>query len=157
MEIRRATPAQWRESRDIRLRALADSPDAFLSTLERESGLDEETWKSRLDRTYTVFAWQGQQVVGTATGKPDPHEEGGREIVGMWVDPAHRRSGVATALVHELVRWARAEGAGSVALWFVEGNDRARRLYEECGFALTGEREVMRPGLDEFRMRLPLE
>ena len=156
MEIRPATPAQWRQSRDIRLRALADSPDAFLSTLERERDLDEETWKSRLDRAYTVLAWQGQEVFGTATGKPDPHEEGGREIVGMWVDPAHRRSGVATALVRELVRWARAEGAGSVALWFVEGNDRARRVYEECGFAPTGEREVMRHGLDELRMRLPL-
>jgi RimJ/RimL family protein N-acetyltransferase len=156
VEIRRATSAQWRESRDIRLRALADAPDAFLSTLEREQGFDEETWKSRLDRAYTVFAWEGEDVVGTATGKPDPHEDGGREIVGMWVDPAHRRSGVATALVTELVRWARAEGAGSVALWFADGNDRARRLYAECGFALTGEREAMRPGHDECRMRLPL-
>ena len=156
MEIRQATPDEWQLSRDIRLRALEDAPDAFCSSLESERAFDEEAWRSRLERAHTVFAWEGPEVVGTATGKPDPHEDGGHEFVAMWIDPDHRRSGVATALIEELVRWARAEGAHSIALWVAEDNDRARRLYEQCGFAATGEREVMRPGTDQLRMRLPL-
>jgi ribosomal protein S18 acetylase RimI-like enzyme len=91
--------------------------------------------------------------MGTATGKPDPHEEGGREIVAMWVDPAHRGRGVGAELIDELVRWARSEGSPSIALWVAENNDPARRLYERCGFVATGERDVMRPGVDQVRMR----
>ena len=49
MEIRRATVDDWEASRDIRLRALAESPDAFLSTLEREAAFDDEVWMSRLE------------------------------------------------------------------------------------------------------------
>jgi RimJ/RimL family protein N-acetyltransferase len=153
MDIRPATPDQWHTSRDLRLRALADAPDAFCSTLEREQAFDESTWRSRLDRAHTLFAWEGTDAVGAATGKPDPHEEGGREIVGMWVDPAHRGRGVAAALIGELVAWARAEGSPSIALWVAEDNNPARRLYERCGFVATGERDVMRPGVDQVRMR----
>ena len=153
MELQRAAPDEWRASRDIRLRSLADSPDAFCSTLEGERELGETVWRSRLERCHTVFAWCGTDGVGTATGKPDPHEEGGREIVAMWVDPAHRGKGVATALIDELVRWARAEGSPEIALWVAEENDPARRLYAKCGFVATGEREVMRPGVDQVRMR----
>ncbi|MEO7007061.1 MAG: GNAT family N-acetyltransferase [Terrimesophilobacter sp.] len=156
MDIRTATPDQWRTIRDLRLRALTDAPDAFCSTLEREQAFDESTWKSRLESAHTVFAWERADAVGTATGKPDPHEGGGREIVGMWVDPAHRGIGLATALIVELMRWARAEGSSSIALWVAEDNEPARRLYEKCGFVATGEREVMRPGVDQVRMRQSL-
>lgn len=156
MEIRRATSAEWRLGRDIRLRALSEAPDAFCSTLEREQGFDDEDWKFRLEHAETVFAWLGGEAVGTATGKADPHETGGREIVAMWVDPAYRRAGVATALIEDLVRRARDAGAASVALWVAGDNERAQRLYEKCGFAATGQRDVMRPGVDELRMRMPL-
>jgi ribosomal protein S18 acetylase RimI-like enzyme len=156
MEIRGATPDQWRVSRDIRLRALADAPDAFCSTLADERDFDEKIWKSRLERCYTVIAWSGTDAVGTATGKPDPHEEGGREIVGMWTDPAHRGVGIATALIGELIRGAAAEGFASIALWVAEDNAPARGLYEKCGFVATGQRDVMRPGVDQLRMRQAL-
>ena len=156
MEFQRAAPDEWRASRDIRLRALADAPDAFCSSLAGERDLDETVWRSRLERCYTVFARRGTDVVGTATGKADPHEEGGREIVAMWVDPAHRGRGVATALIDELVRWARVEGSPEIALWVAEDNDPARRLYERCGFLETEEREAMRPGVDQVRMRRAL-
>lgn len=156
VEIRQAHSDEWQLSRDVRLRSLADAPDAFCSSLETERAFDEEAWRSRLDRAHTVFAWEGDAVVGAATGKPDPHEAGGHEIVGMWVDPAHRRGGVATALIDELVRRARDAGASSVALWVADGNERAQRLYEKCGFSATGQRDTMRPGVDEVRMRLPL-
>jgi ribosomal protein S18 acetylase RimI-like enzyme len=156
MEIRRATVDEWEASRDVRLRALADAPDAFCSTLERERGFDDETWKSRLERAETLFAWDGDVVSGTATGKPDPHEDGGREIVAMWVAPEHRSTGIASALIAALVESARSQGASAVALWVAGDNDRARRAYESSGFVLTGEREEMRPGVDELRMRLPL-
>ncbi|HEU4850138.1 MAG TPA: GNAT family N-acetyltransferase, partial [Terrimesophilobacter sp.] len=150
------TAEDWRASRALRLRALAEAPDAFCSTLEREQAFDDQVWRDRLERAFTFFAVEGETLVGTATGIPDPHEEGGREVVAMWVAPESRRQGVATALIRRLVDWAREEGASGIALWVAESNDRARLVYERCGFVLTGQRDTMRPGLDELRMRLPL-
>ena len=89
---------------------------------------------------------QGPDAVGAATGKPDPHEEGGREIVGMWVDAAHRRTGVAAALIDELATWAVPRARRQSRSGSRRNNDPARRLYEKCGFVATGERDVMRPG-----------
>lgn len=153
MEIRRATADDWRASRDIRLRALADSPDAFMSTLERESAFDDEVWMSRLDSSHTAFAVEGGVPVGVAVLVGSPVAP---EIVAMWVDPSFRGRGVAGALVEHLVEQAIAGGANSVALWVADGNDGARRVYERCGFVATGERDVIRPGLGEARMRRSL-
>ncbi|WP_344755421.1 GNAT family N-acetyltransferase [Leifsonella bigeumensis] len=156
MELRRATTDDWAASRDIRLRALSQDPNAFCSSLESESGFDEQRWRNRLGHGITVLAWEGSDPVGTVTGKPDPHEEGGREIVAMWVAPAHRGTGLADSLIASVVDWAATEGAHEVALWVAEDNSRARSLYERVGFAATGETDAMRPGVDQLRMRLSL-
>lgn len=156
MEIRVATVDDWERSKDIRLRALAEAPNAFCSSLDRELAFEDQAWRDRLEQARTFLALSGGATVGTATGTADPHENGGRELVAMWVDPAERRSGVARALIDAVVEWARAQNAPAVALWVAEDNASALRLYEKCGFALTGEREVMRSGVDQVRMRRPL-
>lgn len=156
MEIRVATVDDWERSKDIRLRALAEAPNAFCSSLDRELAFDDQAWRDRLEQARTFLALSGGATVGTAAGTADPHENGGRELVAMWVDPAERRSGVARALIDAVVEWARAQNAPAVALWVAEDNASALRLYEKCGFALTGEREVMRSGVDQVRMRRPL-
>ena len=140
----------------MRLRALELDPDAFCSTLEGTRRYSEADWRSRLESAETVFAWENGEVAGTATGKPDQHEEGGREIVSMWVAPEYRRRGIASAIIAALVDSARDQGASSVALWVAEDNVRARSAYEASGFVLTGERDRMRPGVDQLRMRREL-
>jgi ribosomal protein S18 acetylase RimI-like enzyme len=156
VNIRRATSGDWEASRDIRLRALADSPDAFMSTLDVESRFDDGVWIARLRSSYTAFAVDGGEVVGVAALIDDPHEQGSREIVAMWVEPAFRGRGIAGALVGHLVQEARRQGVSAVALWVADGNDRAQRVYARRGFEATGQRDVIRAGLGEERMRLTL-
>ncbi len=174
MELRRAFANDWSAVRDVRLRALTQDPSAFCSTLDRELAFDEHAWRSRLADGITVLAWADdapvataaqdtQEVSGapvtpmaTARGKADPHEAGGKEIVGMWVDPAKRGSGVADSLISTVIEWAQSEGAHEVALWVAGGNDRARAFYERCGFTATGERDSMPSGVDQIRMRMSL-
>lgn len=46
--------------------------------------------------------------------------------------------GIGTAMLNELVAAARARGIMQIELSFVEGNDRARALYEKIGFRIVG-------------------
>ena len=151
-QVRRAGSEQWLVYRDLRLAALAEAPYAFSSTLERELAFDDQVWQQRLGApaAATFLAWDGEQVVGMATGKPeDPDDEfavpGAWQLVGMWVSPAVRGTGVAGALVEAVAGHVRDAGAPALVLWVTEVNDRARSFYERIGFATTGSRQPVRP------------
>ena len=65
----------------------------------------------------------------------------GRELLlySIGVRTAYRRRGVGTALVREMLGWARAEGIEEV--WVVADNPGAERFYAACGFAPGEEGE----------------
>ncbi len=155
--VRRATPDDWQQSRTLRLRALADSPDAFSSTLDRELAFDDDVWRTRLQTAATFFAVDPYGTFhGTVTGLAPADEPESREVVAMWVDPDQRGLGIGTDLIEAVIAWARSDGAASIALWVADGNEAARRLYERSGFVDTGERDVIREGLGEARLRRTL-
>jgi ribosomal protein S18 acetylase RimI-like enzyme len=79
--------------------------------------------------------------------------------VALWVDPRHRRRGVARALVDQAVRWAGDRQAREVILWVADQNTAACTLYQRIGFQPTGERQPLasNPALTESMLRLPLE
>jgi ribosomal protein S18 acetylase RimI-like enzyme len=83
---------------------------------------------------------------------------GRMHLVGMWVDPRHRRRRVAQALVERAVRWAEERQAREVILWVADHNIPARLLYERVGFQPTGERQSLpsNPALTESLFRLSL-
>jgi ribosomal protein S18 acetylase RimI-like enzyme len=66
------------------------------------------------------------------------------EINGLAVDPAHQGRGTGRQLLEACAEEARSRGARKLTLRVLGINDRARRLYESCGFHIEG---VLR---DEF-------
>ncbi len=123
----RTEAADWAAVRSVRLTALADSPAAFGSTLSREIAFDENEWRRRAAGTCFLALVNGDSVGiigGVAGTAPDE-----REIVSLWVAPAHRRSGVAGELIEAVCAWAHADGATSVTLRVADGNPAATRLY----------------------------
>ena len=92
--LRRLTPDDWAVLRDVRLRALADSPDAFGSTLEREQPFDEKEWRRRSVRPVWVAEVDGRPVAMAGAFTND----GVLQVWGMWTDPDHRGQGVARLL-----------------------------------------------------------
>ena len=143
IHIRRATPADWQVLRDVRLRALADSPSAFGSTLAREQAFGEADWRRRLESGYCFLAWADDRPVGCVAGIADEDPPGEHQLVAMWVEPDHRGTSAATELVEAVCGQARADGAVAVRLSVADGNDRARRFYERLGFVPTGERSPL--------------
>ena len=143
-ELRRLGPDDWEVLRDVRLRALADSPDAFGSTVEREREFDEKEWRRRLVRpVYAVL--DGDRPVAMAGAFTD---DGRVQVWGMWTDPEHRGRGHARTLLDALVGAAVATGT-PVSLHVNTANPVARAAYEHYGFVATGHLEPLRPGSDQ--------
>lgn len=139
MEIRRATEADLRPLRALRLRALTEDLHAFGSTPASELARTDEQWAFRFDpgATFAAFADDGA-LAGMVTGLPDPERDRRVDLISMWVAPEHRGRGGGAALVEAVCSWAAERGAGEVRLHVVEGNGPAERLYARCGFRPSG-------------------
>jgi len=62
------------------------------------------------------------------------------EILTIVTDPAHRRSGIARALLEAAEQTARSEGVGLVFLEVAEDNEPAITLYRSSGYKPMGRR-----------------
>jgi predicted GNAT family acetyltransferase len=142
LEVRRLAAGDWAQLRAARLAALAEAPYAFASTLALEQQFTEQVWRDRADRGRTFAAWDGDSIVGMATGIDEGSDW---QLVGMWVSPMMRGSGIADRLVAAVCEKARQSGATSVTLWVTDVNGRARAFYRRLGFVPTGDRQLVRP------------
>ncbi|WP_160573851.1 GNAT family N-acetyltransferase [Actinomadura physcomitrii] len=140
----------WALYRAVRLTALADSPEAFSSTLAREKAFVPDVWQERLAARNTFMAETEDGPGGIVTVLAT--EDGTAELVGMWVAPAARGRGVGDLLIRAALGWTAERGLAELRLWVVDGNRRAERLYARHGFARTGATQPGRPGADEVQM-----
>lgn len=150
IEVRSARPNEWRRVRDLRLRALADSPDAFGSTFERERAHAKRDWLRWISGweggvNRLVVAVDGEAWIGMAVGSRTGDEERAH-LYAMWVDPRSRGAGVGRRLVEAVLAWAEAEEATEIELGATAINRAAVVFYERLGFADTGERHALRDG-----------
>ena len=149
MHIRPLLPHEASVFREVRLRALAESPDAFGETLQQAQAQPDSYWETltdsvtRPDGHVMVLAEQAEQIMGFVCGLLDRYDEHIGHLGGMWVDPAFRSSGVGHLLVASILEWAHQRNHRKLQLWVTEGNLKAIRLYEKMGFVDTGKRDEL--------------
>ncbi|WP_160158204.1 GNAT family N-acetyltransferase [Nocardioides sp. SLBN-35] len=85
----------------------------------------------------------GVRAVGSVDAGCDPVAEAQAAVDGDWVglhavtvDPAHRRRGLATAVVGELLGWAAEQGAMTAWLHVETDNPGGRAFWEALGFTV---------------------
>jgi GNAT superfamily N-acetyltransferase len=131
----------WPRLRDVRLRALAEDPAAFIETHANASAFPDERWRER--------ATPGERQ-GSFGFERDGRFDGLVScfvadvpatvlLVAMWVAPELRGTGAARELVESVLEWGRTHGAARVCLSVEGDNPRAARLYEKCGFVETAD------------------
>lgn len=151
IQIRGLVPDEWPQWRELRLRALADAPEAFSSTLEGTLARDgdegperEAYWRGyfRLPgATYVAVRDESGEdaAAGMARLVTDPTPGQPAEVLSVWVAPEHRGHGVGRALIAACVdHLAAHHPMTQLRLAVVETNAPARRLYESCGFGVIG-------------------
>ena len=167
--VREIMADDWELMRDVRLSALAEAPYAFGSTAKRIKfqglpasicwvAFGEPQWRGRINErsvSYLAQARPDEEPAGLAGVYV---EDGTADLVSMWVRPGCRGQGVGEALVEAAASWARGRGFCTLFLWVTESNPAAMRLYERCGFAVTGEQQPLPwdPAVAEIRMSRPL-
>ncbi len=143
VEIVRVGEDQWQSVRDVRLRALTESPESFGSSLDRERAFTEQHWRRRLRGTPT---WLAVDDAGEYRGIVSLIQEPGspvddRHIVSLWVAAEARRQGIGWALLDAARDQAILDGARTLSLWVLDGNTAAGDLYVRAGFRRTGIRQ----------------
>ena len=138
MEIRRLGAHEGPRLRAIRLRALAEAPDAFGSTHDEAEARPPDSWAAQLREIPTFVAVVDGEDVGIVRGARDDSHADAAWLISMWVAPEVRGQGVGEALIDAVVEWARASGAGRLLLDVGDHNRPAIALYARMGFQPNG-------------------
>ena len=140
--------------REIRLASLADSPEAFSTTLASANDRSLDSWCDQADSATVgsdraiFLAFIDDRPVGIAGLYRDPEDQGLGEVVQVWVALGHRGSSVAGEMLGSLLSWARDSGYERLSAWVNGENQRAARFFGKHGFEMTGRTEPFRPGSD---------
>ena len=162
--IRSFAAHEWGTYKDLRLGALADSPDAFGGTLDQEKDRSDSEWSNRLASGVAsrldlpLVAEVGREPIGLAWGRIEISSLDVAHLYQMWVAPSYRRLGVGRMLLEAVIAWAKAANACYLALGVTCGDSPAMRLYVRAGFQPLGDPEPLRPGSELLAqpMRLTL-
>jgi len=146
-QVRPLTEDDWATLRELRLAALADSPDAFGPTVESALAQPESYWrawaKGRPGRMQAFAAFSGPDPVGLISGGTPA--EGLGHFGAVWVAPRARGTGLGRELVNVMCTWLAAHGCQRIELEVTDGNP-AEHLYESLGFRRTGASHPLREG-----------
>lgn len=175
--IRSIRAEEWPAAKELRLAALRDpvAPLAFLETYEDAVARPDSFWQERAagacegaDKAQTIIA-EGPdgRWVGTLTvlieepGTPDwaglPVERKQGHVVGVFVRPEERGSGLSDVLFDAGLEWAWARGVERVRLIVHEENGRAQRFYRKAGFVPSGLTVPLVAGSEETELEFVLE
>ena len=131
--------------RALRLRALREDHDSFLSSYEEEVREPEANTEERLRNPRPDSASFGAFEDGLLVGMLHVARDARRKTLhratlgGMYVAPESRAHGHAQALLDAAIERMRGIGVEQIHLCVSTTADSARRLYRRAGFEVVGE------------------
>lgn len=161
LTVRLLDEPEWSVYRDVRLRALAESPDSFTETLAEEADRDEQFWRDRMTRSHRLLAERGQVPEGIVSLGPYEPEPAAAEVFGLYVVPEARGTGVSWRLVEAAAALATQQDYLQLYYWVGTDNGRAVGFAYNFGFRISDYRRPSRasdlePG-EEIAMVLSLQ
>jgi ribosomal protein S18 acetylase RimI-like enzyme len=170
VEVIEMTEEHWQRLRDLRLEMLADTPKAYVETLESALAADEPEWRFRARRAnlpggrgVVAVDRELDRFVGTMSSYTDTVEGSGRTwVVAVYVAPDYRghadgrpdQPRVADAMLDEIEAWASEQGRAELWLEVHAENERAQAFYLRRGYAFTGRQRPYE--LDDTELELEM-
>lgn len=148
-EIVTLPPSQWKEYRDLRLRALTEEPQAFASNYTENALKPDIFWQERLDPVlehetpWLLFAKKGDKLVGMV-GAYTKEEKDTVEIIAVYVVPEERGKGVAKKLMETIIKRIKNNSEiHKILLGLNAQQTSALNLYKKLGFLVVSEEEII--------------
>jgi len=139
VEVELLTPDQWQRLRDIRLRSLNESPDAFGGQLEVESEFLESQWRGKFSTLdYLIAAIDGTDIALMSVQTFAGDHDATCWIGGCWSDPIFRGQGALRALFEYVDFHASEKGWQKQGLGVWADNEGAIAAYRAIGFEKAG-------------------
>ena len=145
MELRLLTPDDAEAWWQLRLEALSNDPASFADSAEEHRTTTIESTRERLgtgDPTFNFVLGMFEDTKLTATAGfyrySHLKERHKGHIWGVYVRPESRGKGVASAMMQEIMRRARAMNGIEQILIVASAHLPARKLYESLGFQAYG-------------------
>ena len=136
----KALPEQWRRIKDLRIRAISDSPQWFASNLEKEQARSEAEWRETIANSYWIIYTYEERDVGIMTvEKADPIRGTDCWLSGCWIEPELRGKGIMAKMIEELDEISVKEGWLSQGLGVWPNNEVAINAYTKSGFVEQDE------------------
>jgi ribosomal protein S18 acetylase RimI-like enzyme len=130
----------WRETYEGLL------PAAYLDRMNVQT--HARRWRHHLTHMaagQVVLAVEGPRgLIGYCTGALHPQDGARRqgEIITLYLLSGAQGLGLGRRLMEMTARVLEAQGARSLIIWALSGNDRARRFYEHMGGGVSAHRDV---------------
>jgi len=144
MEVRMTDETDWMLLKQVRLAALSDTPTAFGVSYRAAAQYTDEQWQERAsakDGPEFWLAFMDGKPVGMIGGAISGRHR--YNMIGMWVEPRSRGSGIASRLVEVVKARALQKGHSRVFLDVSPVNERAANFYLKHGFAFIEEYEPL--------------
>nr|WP_127485468.1 GNAT family N-acetyltransferase [Neobacillus mesonae] len=148
LEIRLLTPADAEDYWELRLEALKQNPESFLTSYEeavtRENPVEQVARNLSAAGNYTFGAFEGHRLIGMATLL---HESSTKikhkaNIFAVYVTPEKQGLGAGKGLVTAAIEKAKTfEDIEKINLTVNASNEKAKKLYTKLGFKTFGLEE----------------
>lgn len=161
--IRAVLAGEWQQLRELRLAGLSDpaASVAFNETYENAVRQSDEFWRRRAAQgtdgsLAETFIGEDEESGGCWVGSATVLDEGeSAHVVGVYVRPDHRGTGLADGLLRAVNGWAwERPDVRRMLLHVHEHNLRAEAFYRRIGYVRTGGfvSDPKAPVLKEYEM-----
>lgn len=160
--ITKLPPARWQDYRQLRIEAVKDSPQSFLSTLEETLAEKDEEWQQKIATMHFVET-SDNKLVGMSGWYREEKQKLNHiaNIVSVYVSPTFRGQGLGRKLVAASVEEAQSQpGVTKLQLGVITTQKNAYQLYHSLGFQKVGhQKQAIKVGArfyDEFLLEMIL-
>ncbi len=152
----------WQSWKNIRLEALKNAPEAFVSSFDEEFNLSEDTFKQILISNTIFCAMYDREYAGVIGFHPMKTLKINHKgmLWGLYVRSQYRNRGIADRLVESVIACARKQ-VKQLYLTVNTTNTAAIALYQKHGFTIYGtDVGALKVGdhfYDEYLMRVSID
>ncbi len=155
ISIRQINEKDWREFREIRLKALKADPTVFGSSYEREVNKSKQDWKDWVgEKGQAIFFIHDEETPIGMTGIYIPQDTVGKStsvLWGSWLEPDYRWKGISGLMYEARIEWAKQQSElKRIEVSHRESNLASKHANQKHGFKYTySESKTWHDGVTE--------